>query len=154
MAATQNAEAGQQVVVGIDGSPSSLGALEWAARQADITGATLLVVAVWDWPRSYGGLVLMPDNSVYDPAADAQRLLDQAVSEIQQTHNTLTVTTRVVQGHPALVLVEASSGAGVLAVGSRGHGEFVGMLLGSVSEYCVSHAHCPVLVYHQPAHPR
>ena len=52
--------------------------------------------------------------------------------------------------HPAPVLVEASKGADLLVVGSRGHGEFVGMLIGSVSEYCVTNAHCPVLVHRDP----
>jgi len=56
---------------------------------------------------------------------------------------------RVIDGHPAPVLVEASKGAELLVVGSRGHGEFVGMLIGSVSEYCAAHALCPVLV-HRP----
>ena len=58
---------------------------------------------------------------------------------------------RLINGHPAPVLVEASKGADLLVVGSRGHGEFVGMLIGSVSEYCVTNAHCPVLVHRAPA---
>jgi nucleotide-binding universal stress UspA family protein len=52
----------------------------------------------------------------------------------------------VIEGHPAPALIEASRGADLFVLGSRGHGEFVGMLLGSVSEHCVTHAHCPVLV--------
>jgi len=52
-----------------------------------------------------------------------------------------------VQGHPAPVLVEASKGADLLVIGCRGHGEFAGMLIGSVSEFCATNAHCPVLVH-------
>jgi nucleotide-binding universal stress UspA family protein len=52
------------------------------------------------------------------------------------------------EGHPSAVLVAASTGADLLVVGSRGHGGFVGMLVGSVSTACVEHAHCPVLVTH------
>jgi nucleotide-binding universal stress UspA family protein len=54
---------------------------------------------------------------------------------------------KVVNGHPATVLVDATKGADLLVIGSRGHGEFVGMLLGSVSEFCTTNAHCPVLVH-------
>ena len=151
MGPTYEAEAGRQVVVGIDGSPAALAALAWAAQQAELTGATLLVLAVWEWPRSYDGLDPLPDATTYDPAADAQRLVEQAVAGIQRDYRTLTITTQVVEGQPGPVLVEAARGAEVLVVGSRGHGEFIGMLLGSVSEYCVTHAHCPVLVYHQQA---
>jgi nucleotide-binding universal stress UspA family protein len=53
----------------------------------------------------------------------------------------------VVEGHPAPVLVEASKAADLLVVGNRGHGEFVGMVIGSVSEHCAANAHCPVLVH-------
>ena len=53
----------------------------------------------------------------------------------------------MVNGHPATVLVDATKGADLLVIGSRGHGEFVGMLLGSVSEFCTTNAHCPVLVH-------
>jgi len=56
------------------------------------------------------------------------------------------VLPRVVQGHPAQVLLEAARGAQMLVVGSRGHGTLAGMLLGSVSQHCVQHAPCPVLV--------
>ena len=53
----------------------------------------------------------------------------------------------VVEGHPAPTLLDASRGADLLVVGSRGHGEFAGMLIGSVSQHLVSTAHCPVLVW-------
>jgi nucleotide-binding universal stress UspA family protein len=52
----------------------------------------------------------------------------------------------VVEGHPAETLLHAATGAELLVVGSRGHGTFAGILLGSVSHYCVQHAPCPVVV--------
>jgi nucleotide-binding universal stress UspA family protein len=57
------------------------------------------------------------------------------------------------EGHPATRLIEASAGADLLVVGSRGHGAFAGMLLGSVSEHCVAHASCPVVVVRHSAQP-
>ena len=133
-----------RIVVGIDGSPASVGALGWAARQAELTGATLEVLMTWDWPVAFGWTPMISD---YDPMAAVQEVVDGAVAAIGETHPGVEVATRVVQGHPAQLLVEASKGADLLVVGSRGHGEFVGMVLGSVSEHCVSHSHCPVLVY-------
>ena len=62
-------------------------------------------------------------------------------------HPGVTVDRRVVNGHPARVLVDASKDADLLVIGSRGHGEFVGMLIGSVGIHCAAHAHCPVLVH-------
>jgi nucleotide-binding universal stress UspA family protein len=57
---------------------------------------------------------------------------------------------KVTEGHPAFVLTDAARGAALLVVGSRGHGAFAGMLLGSVSEYCAAHAPCPVVVVRHP----
>ena len=133
-----------RIVVGIDGSGSSLRALEWAAQQAELTGATLEVVITWQWPRSYGWTIPVPDD--FDPAADAAATLSHAVDELKVAHPGITVTSKTVEGHPAQVLIDLSVGADLLVVGSRGHGEFAGMLLGSVSGHCVTNASCPVLI--------
>jgi nucleotide-binding universal stress UspA family protein len=137
-----------RVVVGFDGSKASMDALAWAAHQADLTGTRLEVLAAWEWPTSFGWSVPIPDD--FDPESEVQSTLQDAVSAVRAAHPELDVEARVVRGHPAPVLVEASKGADLLVVGSRGHGEFVGMLIGSVSEYCTTNAHCPVLV-HRPA---
>jgi nucleotide-binding universal stress UspA family protein len=134
----------KRIVVGVDGSESSLRALEWAAGQAELTGARMDVVTAWQWPTSFGWAVAYPDG--WNPQADAQKVLDEAVDPVRREHPGVTIGSTVVEGHPAPALVEASEGAALLVVGSRGHGEFAGMLLGSVSEHCISHAHCPVLV--------
>jgi nucleotide-binding universal stress UspA family protein len=138
-------EAAARVVAGIDGSASSLEALAWAARQAEMTGTTLEVIIAWDWPNTYGWVPALPPG--YDPAAEAAKVLHDAVAGVARDHPDLAVTELVVEGHPAPSLIEASKGADLLVVGSRGHGEFAGMLLGSVSEHCASRAHCPVVVY-------
>lgn len=134
-----------RIVAGIDGSPSSLAALEWAARQADLTDSTLEVVMTWEWPSSLGWAMPVPED--FDPEADVRRALEGAVESVRVDHPDLRIEARVLGGHPAPVLVEASKGADLLVVGSRGHGEFVGMVIGSVSEHCAAHAHCPVLVH-------
>jgi nucleotide-binding universal stress UspA family protein len=134
-----------RIVVGVDGSPSSLDALSWAARQAELTGAGIEVVTTWEWPSSYGWAVPVPED--FDPESEVRQTLDGALGPVRAARPGVPVEVRVVGGHPAPVLVEASKGADLLVVGSRGHGEFVGMVIGSVSEYCAAHAHCPVLVH-------
>ena len=136
---------GGRIVVGIDGSDASLDALAWAARQAELTGGTLVALTTWEWPNSLGWAVPIPDN--FDPAIDAERGLETAVAGVRAEHPAVAMETRVAEGHPAPVLVEASRGADLLVVGSRGRGAFAGMLLGSVSEHSVNRAHGPVVVH-------
>lgn len=133
-----------RIVVGVDGSETSVRALRWAARQAERTGATVEVLACWEWPSSSGWGMPLPAD--YRPDRDAEAALDDIVATARAAHPGVRFDPQVVEGHPARVLVEASSGADLLVVGSRGHGEFAGMLLGSVSQHCVTDAHCPVLV--------
>jgi nucleotide-binding universal stress UspA family protein len=134
----------RRIVVGVDGSESSVRALTWAAEQAELTGAVLEVVTTWEWPSSYGFGLVVPEE--WSPSDDAQKVLDQAVQPVAEAHPGVTIHPTIIEGHPAPVLVKESEGAELLVVGSRGHGEFAGMLLGSVSEHCVTNAHCPVLV--------
>lgn len=138
--------AAHRVVVGCDGSRYSNGALHWGARQARLTGAVLQPVIGWHWPKSYGYALPVPRE--YDPAADARQVLDAALQPILEEYPDLDIEPTVVEGAPALSLVALSTDADVLVVGTRGHGEFVGMLIGSVSEYCLTHANCPVVVVH------
>ena len=133
-----------RIVVGVDGSPSSQSALEWAADQAERTGSPLLAVTAWAWPTSYGTPLPIPSD--FDPQADAERILEEAVAPVRSAHPGITIETEATEGYTARVLVDHSEGAELLVVGSRGHGEVAGFLLGSVSEHCVSHAHCPVVV--------
>jgi len=142
---TDGAKATHRIVVGVDGSDSSLQALQWAAQQAVLTGATLEAVITWEWPATFGWAVPLPPD--YDPGKDARKLLDQSLEPVRSAHPDLKVLTTVAEGHPSPKLLAASKGAELLVVGSRGHGEFAGMLIGSVSEHCAAHADCPVLVF-------
>jgi nucleotide-binding universal stress UspA family protein len=134
-----------RVVVGIDGSVASTEALEWTAKYGALTDSAIEILITWDWPTTYGLAAPLPDD--YDPSEGMAEILSKATSDLRSRYSELEITSRVVQGHPARILVGASEEADLLVVGSRGHGEFVGMLIGSVSEYCVAHAHCSVLVH-------
>jgi len=133
------------IMVGVDGSDSSVAAARWAAAQAARTGDRVVLVSAWQYPTTWGSTIPLPDG--YDPEADTRAVADPVATALQAEFPTVDVTNHLVEGHPAEVLVDASRHAVLLAVGSRGHGAFAGMLLGSVSEHCVTHAHCPVLVY-------
>jgi nucleotide-binding universal stress UspA family protein len=131
------------IVVGVDGSEASRDALRWAAQQAALTGAQLRVVMSWYIPTSAYWLPMPEDIDAEKATRD---ILDRTLHETLGDTPTISVSTVVAEGHPAPVLIDQSQDADLLVVGSRGHGEFTGMLLGSVSEHCVSHAGCPVVV--------
>jgi nucleotide-binding universal stress UspA family protein len=130
-----------KIVIGIDGSEGSMRALRWGVRLAQLTEASVRVVVAWHWPLQYGAL-----TAPLSPAGPAQRLAEEVVESTAKEHPDLHIDSKVSEGHAAPVLIEAARGANLLVVGSRGHGEFAGMLLGSVSQHCVSHAPCPVVV--------
>lgn len=131
------------IVVGVDGSASSRDALRWAARQARLTGADLHAVCAWNLPSGYGYAI---DYSDVDLEAEARKGLDATLAQVLGDVPDAPLAAHVEQGHAASVLVEASRGADLLVVGSRGHGAFSGMLLGSVSQHCAQHAACPVVI--------
>ena len=130
-----------RVIVGVDGSDASKRALRWAADYAVAMKAPLEAVAIWEMPATYGWAVSLQQA---EPVQAAQAGLEAVIAEV--VGDTPPVTVTVARGHAALVLVEASKRAELLVVGSRGRGGFKGMLLGSVSQNCVTHAHCPVMV--------
>ena len=134
-----------RIVVGVDGSRSSEAALRWAADQAERTGAVLDVLMSWEWVAAVGWGPI-PDD--FDPEHDCRGVVDTMVEATRKVHPELPVASVVVEGQASDVLVKASRGADLLVVGSRGHGALGGALLGSVSAYCVSHAHSPILVMH------
>lgn len=131
-----------RIVVGVDGSAASLDAVHWALRQAELTGWSIEAVTAWYFPAQYGSeLHIEP----MDWQSIANEILDKALQEVDNKSN-VSITRTITQGHPAQVLTGSSAGADLLVVGTRGHGGFAGLLLGSVSEYLVAHAHCPVVV--------
>ena len=131
-----------RIVVGVDGSPASVDALRWAARQADVTGAAVEAVISWDYPSTTG----MEFGSLdIDWAGNARAALVDTL-HVALGDDAGTVTGAVTRGHPAEVLVAAARGADLLVVGSRDHVALPGRLLGSVSEHVAARAPCPVVV--------
>jgi nucleotide-binding universal stress UspA family protein len=134
----------RRIVVGVDGSGSSKAALRWAIRQAKLTGSSVEAVTAWRYPAAYG---LAPGaESLFDFEANAKNALVEALAEVSGLEPDVPVRPLVTEGLAAEVLLHEAEGADLLVVGSRGHGGFASALLGSVSMYCVLHAHCPVLV--------
>lgn len=131
----------KRIVVGVDGSDASLDAIRWALGHAQLTNCELDAVTSWHIPNQYAELVA--DEISW--SARAESLLEDALAKVDDKGD-VQITRTIIEGHPAAVLTEASTDADLLVVGSRGHGGFVGMLLGSVSVHVSSHAHCPVVV--------
>jgi nucleotide-binding universal stress UspA family protein len=134
----------RRIVVGVDGSVPSKAALAWAIQQARLTGAAVEAVIAWEFPTTYGYPVPAPPDINYQEIA-AQVIAD-TIAEVSGPGEPVKIRPKVAEGNPARVLVDASAGAELLVVGSRGHGGFVEALLGSVGQHCVHHATCPVVV--------
>ncbi|NYJ08754.1 universal stress protein [Petropleomorpha daqingensis] len=143
------------VVVGVDGSAESFGALRVAIGEAVARGTTVRVVAAWEvgnmWSDMYA-LTGPEKNSVrtrlQDAVASAVADAQQEAADVHSRPPLLTID--VAEGPPSDLLVTAAEGAELLVVGSRGHGAIRGLLLGSVALRCVVHAPCPVLVVPPP----
>jgi nucleotide-binding universal stress UspA family protein len=148
------------IVVGVDGSPGSIAALSFALSEARLRGSTLVALHAWVLPveeavhpflLEYPGPPELPLPELQEAlgGAAAERL-DAALAQVADESTGVEVERRVVEGSPAETLVEASEGAELLVVGSRGHGGFRQLLLGSVSHQCALHARCPVVVVPSP----
>jgi len=150
------------VVVGVDGSAGAKAALRWALAEARLRNSPVRAVHAlpfgyigdsveaypyWGgWISSYTSLGVDP-NVLHRAAED---LLEGAIADVGTETEGIEIERQVVEGPAAEVLVEAASPGDLLVVGSRGHGGFTGLLLGSVSQQCVHRAQCPVVVVHSP----
>ena len=137
-----------RIVVGVDGSEPSKAALAWAVEQAELTGANVEAVIAWHWPVAYGGMPFAPIGVMMDSdfAGIAARVVAGAISDTVDPASPVKVSSTVREGNAAQILLDAAGGAELLVVGSRGHGGFAEALLGSVSQHCVHHAQCPVVI--------
>jgi nucleotide-binding universal stress UspA family protein len=138
-----------KIVVGVDGSPGSVAALRWAYAEAALRGAALEAVAVWQYPM----MSTMPAFGAMPDVADLSKQTEEHLLEILRENDIesttdVAVSVSVAEGTAASALTNAAADADLLVVGSRGHGGFAGLLLGSVSHQCTMHAPCPVVVVH------
>ena len=135
------------IVVGVDGSDPSKDALRWAARQAELSGDALEVVMVWDEStEAFAQAETVPAG--LNLGEFKQHTIDDAIRQVLGEDPGINVLTTLAQGSPAAALLSAAQGANMLVVGKRGHRGIAGRLLGSVSQHCVTHASCPVVVVH------
>lgn len=135
------------IIVGYDGSAGAQAALRWALDDGARTGAPVIAMFVFEWLAVAGPISPGPRNWPDRGAReDAQKMVDAAVSGAYQTHPRVAVTGEVVGGSAAIILQERSREARLLVLGSRGHGGFGDLLLGSTTVAVSAHAHCPVVV--------
>lgn len=145
------------VVVGVDGSPGAREALRWALAEARLRKVPLRIVHAWAFGYAgvpgggfdyLGGAIGSSGLDLGDLHRAAEERVDRATTELAADCEGVEIERKVVEGAAAEVLVDAVGGSDLLVVGSRGHGGFAGLLLGSVSQRCAHYAPCPVVIVH------
>ena len=142
----------RSILVGYDDTSAAMAAVRWAAELAHDTGAGIRLLHAWTWPLLGQGLAGIPVLDPAGPRNQASRLLDDAAERIAARHPDVPVTAELVAGMPREVLEEASAGADLLVVGTRGLGAVLGTLLGSVSRGLLHDAGCPVAIIRSDQH--
>lgn len=162
MSDEQNGRRGPAVVVGVDGSAGAKEALRWALAEARLRKSPLRAVHAWMFGYVGGSVEGFPylggsldaytslGIDLGDLHHAAEDLLARALADAGPDTEGIEIERLVVQGSAAEALVAAVGKDDLLVVGSRGHGGFADLLLGSVSQQCVHHAPCPVVVVHLP----
>ena len=142
------------IVVGVDSSDGAKEALRFALEEAKLRQATLRVVHAWQFGyigvSGIEGLSPVVGGDLSELRHTAALALDATLYEVVPHSNGVEIERVVVEGAPAMVLVDESRHADLLVVGSRGHGGFAGLLLGSVGQQCAHHAACPVVIVPAP----
>ena len=147
---------GHRVVVAVDGSQGSRAALRFALEDADRRDVPVEVVVAYRPPNFRADFDAVSE-------IDEQRIVRELGSKVEENARSVLgevsrelsgplheVHVRAISGAPSAVLIRESEGADLLVLGSRGHGGFHSMLLGSTSMQCAMHATCPVTVVHSP----
>lgn len=141
------------IVVGVDHSEGAKAALLFALEEAKLRHATLRVVHAWKYgyigATGFEGALPAVGGDIKELRDAAEAALDEMLRESIPETETVEIERHVVEGRAAAILVDESRGADLLVVGSRGHGGFAGLMLGSVSQQCAHHAACPVVIVHR-----
>jgi nucleotide-binding universal stress UspA family protein len=142
----------RSIVVGVDSSRASKRALSFAASLAQVDKAPLVVVSAWAAPRREPWMADLWE----DPArtADllameferAQSTVNEAISLVHEEHPEVSTVARTPEGSPTEALLREAEPGSLVVVGSRGHGGFAGLMLGSVSRAVLRRAEMPVAV--------
>jgi nucleotide-binding universal stress UspA family protein len=142
-----------KIVVGIDGSEAAKNALRWALEEARLRSAKIVAVHAWEAPPAMPEPGPAPGFDLVGILPEVEeageRLVKAVVEEVVGDDSDVTVEPVAIQGPAASVLVEAARDADMLVVGSRGHGGFTALLLGSVSQQLAHHAPCPLLIHRE-----
>ncbi|GAA2742368.1 universal stress protein [Terrabacter aerolatus] len=141
---------GHDVVVGVDDSDAAVRAVNAAAEVAEREGAVLHIVRVAHSPSmeawTYAETAKGGTEETHAIRDHAEESVTRAANRVRALHPKVIVTTEVLYGDPGQSLADLGATAGLIVVGSRGHGGFTGMLLGSVSHRVIHDASCPVMV--------
>ncbi|MFD6229430.1 universal stress protein [Streptomyces sp. NPDC060232] len=129
------------ITVGVDGSAESLAAADWAAREAELRGVPLRIVHAWLWQPL--DVPVVQDRQAQ--AESAHAVLREAATHVGGRHPALTVTAEVVEDTAVATLLKEAEASEMLVLGSRGHGAFVGFLLGSYGQQVIAAAKRPVV---------
>ena len=140
-----------RIVVGVDGSKGSLEALAWAVAEAKVRGVRVHAVLAWpppDFDPAPNGWIPRTGPSGESAQQLAGAALDEVIvlADAAVAGQGVKISCEAPEGPPAQMLVQSAEGAAMVVVGSRGHGGFIGALLGAVSQHVVAHARCPVVV--------
>lgn len=135
-----------KIVVGVDGSEGSRNALLWAIDEAKIRGSAIEIVHTWNFTPPLdpvGGFVLIPDKDFHE---SAQLLVDNVLKSVSEMASSIAISTHVERGSASQTLMNRATSADLLVVGRRGHGGFIGLLIGSTAAQVSHHAPCPVVI--------
>jgi nucleotide-binding universal stress UspA family protein len=154
MSTSAGGESRQRIVVGVDGSEESRGALRWAAEEATLRDAELEAVLAWEQPLRWlygppGTAFVPPVSSLLEPKHIERRAEETLAGAVQDTfgdQQPATLKQLVIEGNPAAVLVAQSIDATMLVLAAHGQGVLKGVDLGSTAEKCLRLARCNVVV--------